>query len=594
MKGHRFSSERGEALILTALALFALVGAAAIAVDLAALRTDRSADQKVTDLAASAGALATAEGGAGEEACEAALAYAAINTEEVASLDDSGCAAAFSTSCDPTVAEWHTVMSGRLSVTMVYPVPDAHPLMTSGILGAPTQSVVTADGEPCERVGVEISAVREGLFSQLLGFDQGTTTVHTVATTSLPGIDSVPINLLVLDRFGCQAIDVQGQGGIIVRAVVNEDSTGLLPGVIAADSDGSAGCSSDGVIDLDGGNSVLRADGPEGCASQSGTSNVGGFTSGTGCGLIRTLAPGTPGCVAPACTRSGGNTENPNPLPTALPGRLTRAPVDHRYNCWGWQTTDGYESPPAGTEWATDPLTATNEQDIPGCTEGTPAHIYDLINFVRQNGSAGYTDWTTLGHPCDIPSSSPTINVNGNVRIDCSELTVRSTVNIRGNVIFDGNVNITGGKGHLNVQNALGSPGWAFFRSGTLSKSGDASLTLNYTAVYMSKTSAISMAGGSGSLTWIAPDSGNFDDLALWSDSPIQHDWAGQANLTMEGVFFMPRATAEYAGIGGQNQTQAQWIADKLVARGNGQLEILPAFGRAVEFPVDPQTILIR
>ena len=86
------------------------------------------------------------------------------------------------------------------------------------------------------------------------------------------------------------------------------------------------------------------------------------------------------------------------------------------------------------------------------------------------------------------------------------------------------------------------------------------------------------MAGGTGSLIWIAPDSGDFDDLALWSDSPLTHYWAGQANLIMKGVFFTPLATGEYSGTGGQNQTKAQWIADKLVARGQGILESLLEF----------------
>jgi hypothetical protein len=582
-------SERGAAAALTALALFALVGASAIAVDLAALRADRSADQRVTDIAASAGLLAAAEGGAGAEACEAALGYANVNAGEIGSLDDSGCAAAFSSSCDPLFAESHTVTSGRFTVTVVYPVPDDHGLMDSGLLGAGSQPVVTEDGEPCERFAVEISALRDGVFSQLLGFDQGATTVHTVATTFFPDGDGLPINLLVLDRFGCETIDVQGNGGIVVEAVVNETNTGLVQGVAASDSDGTAGCSADGVIDIDGSNSVLRADGPEGCSNQTGTGIVGGFTSGDGCGVIATFANGV-GCSPPACTRSGGNLTNPNPLPSRLPVRLTRAPVDHRYNCW-----PDYTTPPAGVGWASDPLTTTNQQDIPGCIDGTPDHIYDLINSVGQNGSAGYTDWTSLGYPCDIPSSSPSITVGGNVRIDCADFTVRVTVNIDGgNVIFDGNVNVTGGTGHLNIQNTLASPGWAFFRDGTLAKSGDASLTINNTAAYMSKTSRVAMAGGDGTLTWIAPNSGNFDDLALWSDSPLQHDWAGQAGLTMEGIFFMPQAHVEYSGNGGQNQTRAQWVADKLTARGQGQLLVSPAFGRAVEFPINPQTILIR
>jgi Flp pilus assembly protein TadG len=584
------NSERGVSLVMTALTLVLLLGASAIAVDLAALRTDRSADQKVTDSAASAGALAAIEGGAGQEACEAALAYIAVNSEEISSIDATGCAASFSASCDPAVVESHTVTTGRFTATIVYPVPDNHALMTSGLLGAPTQTVVAEDGDPCERVGVEVSAERQGLFAQVLGWDQGTTTVHTVAAAGLPTGEEVPLNLLVLDRTGCQAIWVQGSpgAGVIVKAVVNEDGTGLIQGVAASDSDASAGCSSDGVIDVDGSNAVLRADGPEGCANQTGTGTVDGFTSGNGCGLIQTLVPPGLGCVLPACSGHNGGNPHPNPDPTALPARLTRAPIDHRYNCW-----PNYASPEAGTSWATDPL--TGNQDIAGCTAGTPDHIYDLINSVGSSGSAGYTDWTTLGHPCDVPSSGPAIVVTSNVRVDCATLTVRKSATITGNVIFDGNVTVEGGTGSLTIDNTLATPGWAFFRNGTFSKAGQASLAINYTMVYVSKTSRVAMAGNStGSLTWIAPDSGDFDDLALWSDSPLTHDWAGQANLTMEGVFFMPRATADYAGGGGQNQTDAQWVAYRLVARGGGQLEIRPAFGRSVEFPRLPQTVLIR
>ncbi len=34
------------------------------------------------------------------------------------------------------------------------------------------------------------------------------------------------------------------------------------------------------------------------------------------------------------------------------------------------------------------------------------------------------------------------------------------------------------------------------------------------------------MAGGDRSLTWVAPETGAFEDLALWSDSPTVHKWA--------------------------------------------------------------------
>jgi hypothetical protein len=116
---------------------------------------------------------------------------------------------------------------------------------------------------------------------------------------------------------------------------------------------------------------------------------------------------------------------------------------------------------------------------------------------------------------------------------------------------------------------------------------------MNNTFLYASKDAHIEMAGGDGALTWVAPNQGDFDDLALWGDSPTTHLWAGQAALTLEGVFFTPFAQAEYAGTSGQNQVKAQFIAHSLHARGQGTLVVSPQYGRAVQFQLN-QSALIR
>lgn len=585
-------SDRGASMILVASALFVLIGASAIAVDIGALWLQRSADQKVTDNAAAAATLEVTSTD-GQQACEVALSYVAVNTDEISSLDDSGCATAFSSTCTP--GESLTVNSGRFTVTASYPVSDGDPLMTSGIIGARSQTLHSDDGQPCERFGVKMEAVRNSLFAQFLGHEQGSTSVHTVAA-STRSEDGPPLNLLVLDRTECQTVHVEGNGGIIVDAVVVEDESGnpvgLTQGLVATDSDGSAGCSSDGVIDVDGGNSEIRADGPEGCADQIGTHDVDGFTAGEGCGLVQVFAPGTPGCEqsvnTPACTPGSGGDNKPLPDPTALPGRITRESVDHRFNCW-----PDYTSPPSGTDWATSPL--TGDQSINGCTDGTTDHLYDLIIDVGSTGNPinrGLWDkWNAdLGRGCTVDSGDVTIN--GNVVFDCSPLSVKDNVTINGNVVFDGDVEVTS-DGHLDVSNTSGSPGWAFFRGGTLSKGGSSSLTFDQTTVYMSETSGVAMSGGDGSLTWVAPETGDFEDLALWSDSPTVHEWAGQAGLVMEGIFFTPLATGDYSGTSGQNQTDAQWIADKLVARGQGKLVIRPSVERGISLG-NPIVNLIR
>ncbi len=582
-------------MLLVAMSLALLVGTSALAVDIGALWLERSTDQKITDSAAAAAVL-EAVTTSGEDACEAALAYVSVNSDEITTLDDTGCATAFSSTCTP--GELLTVNSGRFTITVTYPVADDDALMTSGIIGAGTQPLHTDDGEPCERVGVKMAAIRNSFFARLLGHTQGRTTVHTVATATTED-DGPPINLLVLDRTGCQAIHVQGNGGIIVEAVIAEDDSGspvgLVEGLAAADSDGSAGCISDGVIDVDGSGSLLRADGPEGCAGQTGTHSVGSYTAGEGCGLIQTYAPGTPGCApvvnTPACTPGAGGANRPAPEPTRLPARLTREKVDHRYNCWS-----DYTSPPAGVGWAADPL--TGNQSIDGCSSGDPALIYDLIEAVSSAGNpVGLGAWNAwnadLGYSCSIVSSDPDITVTGNVVFDCPTFNVNRHVRINGNVVFDGDVNVTSSDGHLDINNGLGNPGWAFFRDGTLAKDGQADLTLDYTMVYLSKTSTVAMSGGTGSMNWVAPDSGDFDDLALWSDSPSTHFWAGQADLAMEGVFFTPLATSDYSGTSGQNQTEAQFISYRLLARGQGVLVIAPSEDRSIGFG-NPVSTLIR
>lgn len=237
------SSERGASMMLVAATLVLLIGASAVAVDLAAMRLDRSADQKVTDSAASAGALAALEG-TGQDACVAALEYVAINAQEIGSIDTSGCAVDIPFSCDPSASPppSHPVSTGRFDITFTYPVPDGDDLMTSAQLGAPTQAVVGDDGEPCERVGVQMSATHDSLFAQLVGFDEGTTKVHSDARSFIPPPDGPPLNLVVLDRFGtdgCGALVVQGNGGVIVEKVVDPATGDEFPGVAAADSDAS-------------------------------------------------------------------------------------------------------------------------------------------------------------------------------------------------------------------------------------------------------------------------------------------------------------------------------------------------------------------
>ncbi|MGQ0849215.1 MAG: hypothetical protein ACT4OP_08880, partial [Actinomycetota bacterium] len=115
----------GYTLMMVAVSLLLLLAAAAFAIDLSAMRLDRALDQRVADAAASAGALATYELN-GQEGCEQALAYVQVNLPQAGTLPTSSCSTIPAT-CDPAIPTVLTQPAGRFTITLIYPVPDAHP-----------------------------------------------------------------------------------------------------------------------------------------------------------------------------------------------------------------------------------------------------------------------------------------------------------------------------------------------------------------------------------------------------------------------------------------------------------------------------------
>jgi hypothetical protein len=586
--GRLHRDEGGTVLLIVALIMTVLLMLAGLVIDLGAMRGFRAGQQTISDAAAAAGAVTLAETGDGRAACDAAKAYAVTNSASISSLAGIDCTT-FPMTCDNATPEvTATTVEDGITVSITFPVADDSPLLESGILGALDQPVSAQDGRQCERISVAVGSTFPTTFSRIAGVESIDIDVHTVAMATQSYADAVAINLLVLDRTGCQTIHSSGNGGIFVDAIYDPGENVLETALAASDSDGSDGCAgTDGVIDLDGSSSFLRADGPTGCENQTGSHLVDGLVAGEGCGKIKTLAPGTPGCNYPACTFGGSNP--PNPEPTELRGRLTRAPVDSRYNC-----KPDYSVIAGSLDWATEALTAANGQDIPGCTDTAAPHVDGLIEAVGETGTpAGFQRWTDAGYPCTVegPLGTTILVPAGDWHIDCPAfVNKRAVVFQGGNLVFDGPVDVTS-QATLAVNAvpgtyaAAGNETWVFIRSGRFGKAGDAELIFNNTFLYASENAHIEMAGGDGALYWVAPDQGDFDDLALWGDSATTHLWAGQADLTLEGAFFTPFAQAEYAGTGGQNQTKAQFIAYRLHARGQGTLIVSPEVGRAVEFP---------
>ncbi len=581
-----YEIDRGAIAAVVGICLTLLIGVAALTVDLGQLRLDRASNQAATDTAALAAAASLIDGS--KEACEAAAGYLAHNLDE-ASLASAPCVT-LPTACTPAMAA-HTVTatSGRFSVRIVHPVPDGHPLMRPGAIGAPAQPLHPDDGASCERVAVEVTEKHHGVFSGVFGSTTSTTTVHAVAVQD--GGAAFPqerlLNLVILERHNCRALRVGGGGGgepsLIARAVV--DPTGqLFPGAIAVDSDGTGtDCGSQGTIDVNGSSAAIRADGAAGCAAE-----LPPASSGNGCGGIEVVAPGPPGCGMPACSSSGA--VDPGPVQVAEP--LTRAPVDHRYNC-----KPAY--PPA--------------MDIAGCNGTAPRpYIDELRAAVGPAGVPfGYQRYEDT-FPCAVGPAAIEIVPQGNWVVGCS-LDVKGILTFTGgNVIFDGDVDLNSG-GHMRINTAntatlawvpavpfditesSAGAAFAYFRGGTMRKTAGASVTMLNTAVVMAAPGTVDLAGGTGGLTWNAPIEGPFEDLSLWSDSPTQHSFSGGATLDLEGIFFTPLATLRYTGSGAQDQIGAQFVTRYLHLQGNGSLVVAPLWQRGVDFPTAfPEPTLIR
>ena len=569
--------ENGAALVLISAGMLALVGTAAVVVDLGLARSTRSEARIVVDNSAAAGALVIGDGN-GVTACGGALDYAESNLRLTFGAAD---CSTFVANCNAaTTAVTTSASNGGWTLSITHPVPNGDALMDPAAIGGSTQAVNSQDGTACQRVGVKLTHSRPSFFAGILDHPSLQTNMHAVAVGRKSTIADTAVNLVILERYDCDAVTGEGSGGglggIEVDVVWDAANSAILPGYMTVDSDGSGGgCGGDGVIDVDGALESIVADGPAGCSSQIGASFVGpgGNMVGAGCGVIQVIAPGTPGCNYPACTSTGIVA----PPPAVLRSRVTRAPIDHRYNC------KASYSMPVGWE-------------IRGCPNPAATYIDDLVTQLGGPGApAGYQTWSGLGNNCTIEGPvGTTIPVNGDTYVDCDPLIIKRNVHFRnGNVVFAGDV-LVESVGVLTINGTNADPllpdepeAIAFFRGGAFTKKGDASIIFHNTTVYFGPTVTLKVAGGLGTLIWTSPQVGNFAFLALWSESPHIHELAGQAFLDMVGIFFTPDALVLYRGTGVQHQVQAQFVARRLKVQGEGVLKVSPSYDSAVKIPLD-------
>ena len=558
--------EKGATLVIVAATLMLLFGVAALAVDLSALRADIRSDQLATDAAATAGAIHINpfSGSSADEACEAAWEYLLLNLEgAVGALSPPSCGT-FVGACGATVARETTATAGPHTIRIIHPVLDGSTLMAGQAINP------DFDGASCQRLGVEVTKIRDFSFARVLGIGSGTTTVSSVARIAIDAGEPEVVPLLVLEPWSCDALYTSGQGKITVAHFMD------TPGIIVVDSDGS------------------KTSNPNACI---GASNWTIYSSGN-LGWIRALPVPSPDNIPSAILSfalSGAPGANPArsydpgdlispatgvdpsdppesafqlyPRPQPSFRRITRAPIDWRYNC--------KTSYPLYLGSVTvDPCPGTFDPRID--------------NVVANYGGVGspmgiFQRWTN-SESCSVDSS---ITVSGDWWVDCPGGFIVNGVNVvfeNGDVVFDGTVDLRS-SGSLTV-NTTSTDRVAYIRgTGNLIKTAQASISLNQTFVYM-EGGRIDLVGGTGGLTWTAPVSGDFEDLALWAEAELEFQIGGQAGNSLTGTFFTPLSNPFIlTGQGGQFQTSAQFLTRRLEVTGQGEVLMHPDPSRQTLIP---------
>lgn len=561
----RAANDRGASLLLIAGAMVLLMGAAAVAVDLATLRYDMRADRLASDAASVAGASAIEPftGSNAQAGCQLAWEYFKANIEDEGVGTAPNCST-FASACTPSSARMTTATAPPYTVEIYHPIPDDHEMMGSqGI-----NDIV--DGVACQRIGVRVQRLRDFTFAKVLGFNTGTTDVRSVARIRPDVGEGDVVPLVLLEPYDCDALTADGQGKITVAHF--EDS----PGVIVTDSDGSGACGSSApyIIEVQAvGNQrwirALPVPGAEGARSA----------------ILAYALSGQPGAVATRAYNQADLTTpvDPSlvdpadpvdsrfqlyPTPSFRSQRVTRAPIDHRYNC---QATY-----PDYLGVTIDPCTDTSSSDY------IDQHIvaYGEPAGVRPAAFDRFTTEVPGDGDCTVGSGESYV-ITDDVWFDCSPRLVingGSVVIDGADVVMDGDLDMRS-NGTFVMNQSSSNDRFLFVRDGgDILKVAQATIEFNRTFVLLEE-GFIDLVGGAGGLVWTAPTdpASVFEDLALWSESSSAHELGGQAGNILTGTFFTPYANPfVLKGQAGQLQTSAQFLTRKLEVTGFTEVRMEP------------------
>ncbi len=568
-----------SALLLTVLLLFA-----AFAIDLGALRADRSVGQSVSDMAAAAAGRVYESNapGSARQACLQAVAYAERNLGVTLDAVGSGCDG-FDPSEVCSTAAWDPVVyeAEGIRLTVTIPVADASPLM-QGVSYGPEN-----DGGPCQRVGVTVTQARDFFLAGAGGAGrQGATNVSAVARAQGPGDLGQFASLIILDRFGCDVLTSQGSGPqnneVRVQGVTIDDE--YYPGIITVDTI-RQGCNpSERLIQTGGGGLIFASD-----------------------DIFSYHLQQFPGTEAVAYS---GNIQLDNPRAGR---RITREPVDHLYNC--------RSSYPASERWS--PTHADSVSESGPCEEAgeLPPYLTDL--------HASYQGLTSAPEGWGVISGGQCSALTGSFGPGAGDPETKWFVNCTGtsgnqgftpdDVHFDGvEAVVTRGQirlqsNSLRVTGATDTGAVLYLQNGRFDGGAQAELELEDTFVYIHN--GFFQMGAGADLDWSAPIDTTADDvdsacdvysnaydfdgsnaappamcfapLALWSNRRDMHFMGGSGDVRTVGSFFTPNARP-FRLVGGSNTDyrQSQFFTARLEARGGGSVMMIPNPDTNIEIPL--------
>lgn len=567
------SDDCGASLIIIAFAMTLLLGAAALAIDLASLRFDMRADRLASDAAAVAGADAIEpfSGSNAVEACELAWDYLLVNIEDEGTPIPPNCTT-FATACNPLDERIAPASAPPYTFEIVHPVPDVYEMMGGQDLNP------EVDGVACQRLGVRVQRVRDFTFGATIGFDTGTTDVHSVGRVRVNVGEGDVVPLVVLEPYDCDALLADGQGKITVAHF--EDS----PGVIVTDSDGSGDCSASKPyimeVQANGNKRWIRAlpvpgaDGAKSAILAYALSGRPGTDPSRAYNLDDLTTPLDPATVDPDDPPDSYFQLYPEPTFRSL--RVTRSPIDHRYNCQN--TYPNYLG-----------------VSIAPCTDAEATYIDDHQEDYGEPAGvqpAGFTQhWVPdIDADCTV-GSGESYDVTDDIWVNCPDTLEINGGSVRilgGNAVFDGGLELKS-NGSFEMNLSAEDDYWAFFRGeigppedpGNITKVAQASIIFNRTFVYL-EHGFIDLVGGDGGLEWTAPADipdidYPFEDLALWSEAEKEFELGGQSGNILTGTFFTPYALPfVLKGQSGQLQTDAQFFTRRLTVDGFTEVFMKP------------------